>query len=308
MIRRFNRFELKYILPVSQCARIIEDLKHHIPPDSHGGDEGYPLVSLYYDSPQLDCFWAKVEGIRFRRKVRLRIYPGDDITRVTKGSVEIKQRINKTVQKKRLELPLEQAERLCVGQMELDGLDEMDTQVAHEVTYLSRMLDLQPTAITAYWRRAFEGQEENAGVRVTFDTMVAARMHALKVNEPAVNRLILPADYSIMELKADERVPEWAISMLARHECQLNRVSKYCAGVAQLRNLNLGARALSPGVPLPLEPHEIEHAARFPKTSGQDIASPKVVAQNPPAQSGSAPNIVAPSSGPGGSGPPISEP
>ena len=79
---------------------------------------------------------------------------------------------------------------------------------------------------------------------------------AVKVNEPAVNRLILPASYAIMELKADERVPEWAISMLARHDCQLNRVSKYCAGVAQIRNIPLGARARSPGVPLPLEPGE----------------------------------------------------
>jgi SPX domain protein involved in polyphosphate accumulation len=272
VIRRFNRFELKYILPVSQCARIIDDLKHQIPPDKHGGEAGYPLVSLYYDSPGLDCFWAKIEGIRFRRKVRLRIYPGDDITKVTRGSIEIKQRINKTVQKKRLELPLDQAEKLCAGELSLEGLDELDTQVAHEVTYLSRMMDLQPSAITAYWRRAYEGVEENQGVRVTFDTMVASRIHALTVNEPAVNRLILPADYCIMEVKADERVPEWATSLLARHDCQLNRVSKYCAGVAQLRNLNVLPLALSPGVPLPLEPGEGEPPTEQAKptiTSGQ---------------------------------------
>jgi len=256
VIRRFNRFELKYILPVSRCAKIIDELKHQIPPDRHGGEQGYPIVSLYYDSPQLDCFWAKIEGIRFRRKVRLRVYPGEDITRVTHGSIEIKQRINKTVQKRRLELPLEQAERLCAGRLSFEGLDEMDTQVAHEVTYLSRAMDLQPSAITAYWRRAFEGQEENAGVRVTFDTYVASRIHALDVISPAKNRLILPADFCIMEVKADDRVPEWTTSLLARHDCQLNRVSKYCAGVATLRDLKVMPLALSPGVPQPLEPGE----------------------------------------------------
>jgi len=256
VIRRFNRFELKYILPVAQCARLIEDLKHHIPADSHGGEAGYPLVSLYYDSPQLDCFWAKIEGIRFRRKVRLRIYPGDYISQVSRGSIEIKQRINKTVQKRRLELPLDRAEALCAGMLSLEGLDEMDTQVANEVTYLSRSMDLQPSAITAYWRRAFEGQEENAGVRITFDTYVASRIHALTVNAPAKNRLILPADYCIMEVKCDDRVPEWVISLLARHDCQLNRVSKYCAGVALLRDFKVMPLALSPGVPLTLEPLE----------------------------------------------------
>jgi SPX domain protein involved in polyphosphate accumulation len=253
VIRRFNRFELKYILPVSQCARIIDDLKQQIPWDRHGGSTGYGVVSLYYDSPQLDCFWAKIEGIKYRRKVRLRVYPGEDITQVTTGSIEIKQRINKTVQKRRLELPLEDAERLCMGRLPFDGLDELDAQVAHEVTYLSRSLDLRPSAITAYWRHAFEGKDENAGVRVTFDTKVASRIHALRVNEPAVNRLILPADYAIMELKADDRVPEWATSLLARHDCQLNRVSKYCAGVAQLRDFKVMPLALSPGVPLPIE-------------------------------------------------------
>jgi SPX domain protein involved in polyphosphate accumulation len=258
VIRRFNRFELKYILPVARCAKIIDELRHQIPPDRHGGEQGYPIVSLYYDSPQLDCFWAKIEGIRFRRKVRLRIYPGSDITRVTHGSIEIKQRINKTVQKRRLELPLDQAERLCAGQLSIEGLDEMDTQVANEVTYLSRTLDLQPSAVTAYWRRAFEGQEENAGVRVTFDTYVAARIHALTVNAAAKNRLILPADFCIMEVKADDRVPEWATSLLARHDCQLTRVSKYCAGVATLRGLKLAPLAYSPGVPHSAEPSSSE--------------------------------------------------
>lgn len=269
MIRRFNRFELKYILPVRQCADIKDDLSQHIAPDQHGGREGYPVVSLYYDSPALDFFWSKIEGIKFRRKVRIRIYPGEDITKTTIGSVEIKQRINKTVQKRRLELPLDRARELCAGRLSLDGLDALDTQVAHEITYLSRAMDLQPAAITAYWRRAFEGNEENAGVRVTFDTMVASRIHALTVNEPAVNRLILPADFCIMELKADDRVPEWATSLLARHGCQLNRVSKYCAGVAQLKNLNVLPLALGPGIPLAIDPQASE-----PQESGRKVSEP----------------------------------
>lgn len=245
MIRRFNRFELKYVLPVSHCALIMEDLRHQIAPDSHGGSEGYPVVSLYYDSADYDFFWAKIEGLKFRRKVRLRIYPEDDVRKVTTGSVEIKQRINKTVQKRRLELRIEQAEDLCAGKFTPEGLDRMDAQVAHEVTYLSRAMHLRPTAITAYHRRAFEGSHENAGLRVTFDTRVMARINALTVNAAATNRLILPEDWCIMEVKADDRVPEWVTSMLARYNCQLTRISKYCAGVARLRGINVMPLAVS---------------------------------------------------------------
>lgn len=278
MIRRFNRFELKYILPVSHAALIMDDLGQQIAPDSHGGTEGYPVVSLYYDSPDYDFFWAKIEGLKFRRKVRLRIYPEDDVQKVTMGSVEIKQRINKTVQKRRLELPIEQAEELCAGKLSPEGLDSLDAQVAHEVTYLSRAMHLRPTAVTAYHRRAFEGTQENAGLRVTFDTHVMARINALTVNAVATNRLILPDDWCIMEVKADERVPEWVTSMLARHNCQLTRVSKYCAGVARLKGINVMPLAVSPeplrSAPAPQHPPRPEHPNIDPATSPTDSISP----------------------------------
>ena len=72
----------------------------------------------------------------------------------------------------------------------------------------------------------------------------------------------------IAELKADDRVPEWATSLLARHDCQLNRISKYCAGVAQLHNLKVLPLALSPGVPVPLEPGEGEPNLSVSPSSG----------------------------------------
>ena len=257
MIRRFNRFELKYILPLAQCARLIDELKEQIVPDRHGGDAGYCVVSLYYDSPDLQCFWAKIEGLKYRRKLRLRIYPERDIREITSAAVEIKQRINKTVQKRRLSLPLEQAEALCAGSLELDGLnlDPQDARAAEEVLVLRHYLDLRPTAITSYLRRAFEGHQENAGLRVTFDYHVAARMHALSINEAARNRLILPEDWCIMEVKADERVPQWVASLLARHGCQIGRMSKYCAGVAKIRAhevLPLALQRFSAPIPEPL--------------------------------------------------------
>ncbi len=250
MIRRFNRYELKYVIPLSRCPAIMDDLETRIRPDKYGGRKGYGLTSLYYDSPDYDFFWAKVEGLKFRRKVRLRIYPGEDITKVTKGLVEIKQRTNTTVQKRRLVLPLRDAESLCLGTFDIDAanLDAMDTSVANEVTYLAQAMNLRPSAITAYWRKAFEGDDENIGLRVTFDTMVAARMHDLEVTSAAQNRLILPVDWCIMEVKANETIPDWIISLLARHDCQLQKVSKYCAGVAQIAGGTSLPKVWAPGL------------------------------------------------------------
>ncbi len=250
MIRRFNRYELKYIVTVAKVDQIIDDLLSMTQPDKHGGREGYPIVSLYYDSPGLDFFWDKIEGIKFRRKVRIRIYPRSaaegGIEAVDTGMVEIKQRINRTVQKRRLALPLAEAEQLCDGTFERDDLDPMDQQVASEVQYIVQAMHLAPTCITAYRRQAFEGGLYDAGLRVTFDTMVSCRTHGLKVNLAAENHFILPPDWSIMEVKVNDAIPDWMTSLLARHGCRLQRVSKYCAGLALARGIEVMPLAMSP--------------------------------------------------------------
>ena len=250
MIRRFNRFELKYVLPVMKAEALIEELRAQMPEDVHSKGRGYRIISLYYDSPGLDCFWSKIEGIKFRRKVRLRSYAASEHERLETGLVEIKQRINRTVQKRRLVLPMEQAKELCLGQAIPQGLDALDEQVAQEVCYRSKSMHLQPTAITAYYRRAFEGAFDNAGLRVTFDYDVRGRVHALDLNESATNHLVLPLDWCIMEVKANERVPNWLTSLLGRHNCSLNRLSKYCLVVAQLRGLDVSPLVLWGGAPV----------------------------------------------------------
>jgi SPX domain protein involved in polyphosphate accumulation len=236
-VRRFNRYELKYVLPVSRCAAIMKDLEGFVVPDPHGGREGYRLVSLYYDSPGLDFFWAKVDGLKFRRKLRLRIYPAREIEQTARGMVEIKQRINRTVQKRRVELPLEVAEALCSGSAglrDLGPLDDLDQEVASEVLYLVSAMHLRPSAVTAYRRIAYVGSHYESGVRITFDMDLRGRTHALRVHTDVDNPLLLSPEWCVLEVKTDETVPDWVTSLLARHRCQMQRVSKYCAAVAKL--------------------------------------------------------------------------
>jgi hypothetical protein len=72
MIRRFNRYELKYVVDARRYHALIDDLRHFMVPDSHGDPGGsYPVVSLYYDSPEFEAYYSKIEGLRFRRKLRL---------------------------------------------------------------------------------------------------------------------------------------------------------------------------------------------------------------------------------------------
>jgi SPX domain protein involved in polyphosphate accumulation len=232
MIRRFNRYELKYVIHASTYRALVDDLLNFMVPDPYGDADGfYRVTSLYYDSPDYQCYRSKVEGLKYRRKLRLRIYPGQNIDKVTHGFAEIKQRMNRTVQKRRLTLPLADANALCDGVFDPLALDDMDQATAGEILYMVRAANLRPACIVSYRRQAFMGGRYEAGMRLTFDMQLQGRVHALEVNAPARNHYFMPPDWFIMEVKVNERIPDWMVSVLAKHECETQRVSKYCAAL-----------------------------------------------------------------------------
>jgi SPX domain protein involved in polyphosphate accumulation len=235
IVKAFNRFELKYFIRAERYRDMVADLSHFMQPDEYGDVDGfYRIISLYYDSPDFACYRSKVEGLRFRRKLRLRIYqsPGQELSAVDKGFVEIKQRFNRTTQKKRIILPLEEAKRLCAGDETPSGLDALDAATAAEISYLVRSMQLRPAAIVSYRRRAFVGGRYERGMRLTFDQQLQGRTHALEVNQVARNYHFLPLDWVLMEVKVNERVPTWLMALLGKHQCSLQKISKYCAALA----------------------------------------------------------------------------
>ena len=232
MIRRFNRYELKYILTHKEHLKVAKALEGFLERDKHAGDKGlYRIASLYYDSPDLSCYRNKIDGIWYRRKLRLRVYKDSDMTH---GFVEIKQRINRTVQKRRLVLPIDEAKALCAGEdIGIDRLDALDRATASEVLFLVKALGMKPQCIISYHRRPFEGSRYDHGLRITFDTYLKYSIQELDLAVAAKNKFFLPPDIVVMEIKANEKVPVWLTSIIGALQCNLKRVSKYCIGIEQ---------------------------------------------------------------------------
>lgn len=238
MIRRFNRFELKYVLHVSRRDALIDELGDSLHRDAHAlGDGTYKVTSLYYDSPSLACFWAKLEGIKYRRKVRVRIYDTFADLADSVAMVEIKQRINRTVQKRRLVTTLDAAYALCDQGDRTTWDDTRDAAVAAEVEFLRRSLHLRPTCVITYQRRALVGGAYDPGLRVTFDMDLACRPPDRRLGTGVPTHRFFSPEFCIMEVKVNDAIPIWLSRLLARHGCDLRRISKYCAGVAQLQHL-----------------------------------------------------------------------
>jgi hypothetical protein len=229
-----GRYELKYVLDRDQYHALVEELASYMLPDPHGGQDGrYLVASLYYDTADYKAYWDKMEGLRFRRKVRVRVYGDQAVKPDTACFVEIKQRTNRTIQKKRVVLSYSSAIALCEAAMDVNGVPETDQTVVEEIKYLSSVLQLQPACIVTYDRLAFIGTERDPGLRVTFDTTMKSRTHDLSLLSQgyAKNRLFLPTQWCIMEIKANGHVPWWLTKLAGKYSCTLRSVSKYCTAL-----------------------------------------------------------------------------
>lgn len=235
MIRRFNRYELKYKIRVDDRDRLLEVMLGHMRPDKEGSADGiYQVTSLYYDTYDLAAYRAKLDGINYRRKLRIRRYgphvPGGKVM------VEIKQRINRTTQKRRLAIPLADAYALCDGDLDRRFEDPLDQAVAEEVGFLVGAEQLSPKCVVSYRRRALVGGDFEPGLRITFDEMLTVSDASRGLEEGAERVSFLPPHQAILEVKSNDVVPLWVSRLLANRSIQVIRFSKYCSGIARLRS------------------------------------------------------------------------
>lgn len=230
-LHAFNRYEIKYFVDEMKVPELRRELAARMDTDPYSPHGGYPVTSLYYDTPDLRFYWEKIEGLRFRRKVRMRLY-GDPAacTDDSAVQVEIKQRVNRVTQKRRTALPYGVALRWLNGREDIE-CDDSQRPFVDEVSGLVGNLDLRPIVTTGYLREAFVGRDADLGLRVTIDHKVHGRDRDFHFASGAENRFIIPPKLAVVELKANERVPYWATDLTARLDMSVIRVSKYCQSV-----------------------------------------------------------------------------
>ena len=237
-IRTFNRFELKYLINLQQAERLKSALQAYVVPDEHGHNNGrYTLSSLYYDSPDLRCYRENDDGLKFRRKLRIRRYETDKVfADESPVFLEIKRRYDRVTQKRRTVLPYHEALRLC-NDRQLPDNGPGDKAVVEEVYVFLWQYNLRPASIVRYDRQAFVGTEYDRGLRVTFDTALSFQAHQLHLHEQSSGLPMLPASSVVMEIKVNERIPLWLTDMIAAHNLQRVGVSKYCRSIEAAQSI-----------------------------------------------------------------------
>lgn len=223
----FNRFEIKFLLHYEQADEVRRTIMPYVTPDPHNGARGfYPVFSVYYDSPEYACFWERMEGEKFRRKLRVRKYgddSGDD------SYLEIKQRIDQTLQKRRTRGTAKEIMRELSGEVTCGALE--DDSVMQEATYLVTRHIMTPQVAVGYNREAYFGLCE-PGLRITFDRHLQYGKYDDSMGFPVrLRHCFIPHYLQVLEIKFNDRVPTWICACLNSLNLQSRRVSKYCYAV-----------------------------------------------------------------------------
>jgi hypothetical protein len=225
------RFERKFVVTAAAADSIQRFVAAYLEFDEYmAGREqtGYRVCSLYLDTPDLAFYRQSKEGVKNRRKLRIRIY---DERPDSFAFLEIKKRTGETVHKLRATVRkpacqallrgarIEVADLCSTGEVGLRALDEFceykDRYAADGAVYVD------------YQRMAFVSRTAD-NCRVTFDRNLVARPY-LSNDGLSPPPAATPVDYRgvVLELKYNGRAPRWMHDLIRTFDLQRCSFPKY---------------------------------------------------------------------------------
>ena len=246
-----HRYELKFRIGAGTKIQLLESASSGLVADPHGHDGVYRVTSQYYDSPDLRAFWEKLDGVRSRRKFRLRTY-GTSGAELEPTFFEIKHRLDQTVFKERVELAPEGVDELLNDPSSITRLGSLvqpEFRSGATVGTIERAAAqeaLAPVNVIGYRREAWVGRVDQ-GLRVTFDHLCQAAPAGELYCRDGATPIVSPCEI-ILEVKFNGRLPVWLRDRLARMRLTPVRFSKYAEGVQAHEDLPLRVHTGALGV------------------------------------------------------------
>lgn len=230
----FRRVEQKYLITVQQYEQLIEQMGDRMRNDKNGDNGRYTVTSLYFDNPEKTIYFETKNKLKYRQKLRLRVY--DDADKGSTSFFEVKQKHNKIVNKRRLLAPLSEIYRYLTDDSEdLSDYDTTNQQVLKEIHYFRKLYNLQPEMIVSYKRHALHGADDD-NLRLTFDFDLKCRKDDLLLEHGPYGDNFIDPNLVVLEVKVENSVPLWLTRLLQNLDCEQRSASKFCTSTELLTN------------------------------------------------------------------------
>lgn len=214
----FKRYELKYMLTVSQKEKILKAMEPYMKPDKFGQTT---IRNLYFDTDTYRLIRRSLEKPVYKEKLRLRSYKRPTAT--DEVFAELKRKYNGVVYKRRIALCEKEAIKWLVGHKSRP----VDTQISREIDYFLEFYgELHPTVFLSYDRQAFYSKND-PNFRVTFDENILARDTDLSLESDVYGKSLLEEGKVLMEIKCAGGIPLWMTEILTAERIYKTSFSKY---------------------------------------------------------------------------------
>ena len=245
------RFEYKYYVP----NRKLDLLRSMIKPfavldkfaDSKPKKE-YTVRSIYFDTPDFECYATKVDGLKHRNKVRLRGYDLESPENTV--FCEIKRKYEGPILKTRAPVSFLDVKKIFKGESTERYVENTKKfpsakDDAKRFMYNVYARKMRPVVCVIYerepWLSKLEDFENN--LRITFDKNLRGTAY------PSVDDLydeegvqLALQGYFILEVKFNEYCPSWVKPIIGTLGLHKEPASKYCLCIDAHNQINPSSR------------------------------------------------------------------
>ncbi len=246
----FNqRHEIKYVVDELTAEALREFLQPYVIPDPHVRDHAaYPVVSLYFDTPDLAFYHGTAEGRTNRFKLRMRHY------RELDGPIffEIKRRLADVIVKQRACLSRRLAIPWLHGDLrngDLPPMSPKETISINQFRALALSLSAGPKTLIQYSREAWVGRFDSS-LRITFDRNItttpcfSVEEFINNTGDKGESLFHIPV---VLEVKFSDGMPPWINHLVRRFNLLRTSIAKYQVAIENLRRFGFSMEGISKG-------------------------------------------------------------
>jgi hypothetical protein len=231
-IDEFSRYEFKYVLRAGKAQLIEDEIRNFMYYDKFVEslpDQRYPVRSLYFENNISSNFYEKVDGLKTRRKFRLRTYTSD-ANDEKEIFFELKGKHNERTYKQRVRID---ENDLAIFENPNRAFELLDLYPAADFieTYVFEAFrkQLRPMVLVDYMRRPYVS-DYDTNFRVTIDSgLRSCASQRLRTGDHQFRACI--AGHSVIEVKFHRRIPLWFHRLIQTYDLRRVSISKFVVGM-----------------------------------------------------------------------------